>query len=239
LKHHAENIHTTLTALSRKLLAASLSLLLISCSATRPITAAQGPTSPRDLGKYALIIQELPDGRVTHDWKPLTDFDLAKFQNTLSAVSSHQGIVRASSKELNAYCDGRREQCEQDCFASRSPFQIWVWKYDDVKSKPWREARKRWCPEHCMKQADMCRRRMGPWAEEYAAEFDEIDPAVDWLKTHRQEILAGTVIVIAGVAFAAAVAASGGGALVLMPLVLVAESPLERPAFPTLAEAIR
>jgi hypothetical protein len=203
------------------------------------MTAAQGPTGPQDLHKYALIIQELPNGRVTHDWKPLSEFELAKFQNTLSAVSAHRGIVRASSEELVAYCEGRRLKCEQDCFASRSPFQIWNWKYDDVKSKPWREARRRWCPEHCMKQGDMCRRRMGPWAEEYAEEFDAVDPAVDWLKTHRREILAGTVIVIAGVAFVAAVAASGGGALVLMPLVFVADNPPQWPASPSLAEATR
>ncbi|QRK13547.1 hypothetical protein JQX13_10160 [Archangium violaceum] len=65
---------------------------------------------------------------------------------------------------------------------------------------------------------------MGSWAEEYAAEFDEIEPAVDWIKNHREEILVGSVIVIAGVVFVATVVASGGGALVLMPLVFVAEA---------------
>lgn len=239
MKNHTENTQTTLATLSRKILAASLSLLLVSCSATRPMTAAQGPTGPQDLHKYALLIQERPDGQVTHDWKSLSEFDLTKFQNTLSAVSTHQGIVRVSSEELNAYCDGRREQCEQDCFASSRPIQLWNWKYEDVKSKPWREAKRWWCPQHCMKLADMCRRSMGPWAEEYAAEFDETDSAVDWLKTHRKEILTGTVIVIAGVAFVAAVAASGGGALVLIPLVLLTENPPPWLPLPSLAEATR
>jgi hypothetical protein len=69
----------------------------------------------------------------------------------------------------------------------------------------------------------MCNRGRGEWAEEYAAEFDAIDPAVDWIKKHREEILVGTVIIIAGVAFAAAVAASAGGALILVPVVLLVE----------------
>jgi hypothetical protein len=79
-----------------------------------------------------------------------------------------------------------------------------------------------------MKLADMCKRGMGEWAEEYAAEFDAIDPAVDWIKKYREEILVGTVIVIAGVAFAAAVAASAGGALILIPVVLLAEDSSEQ-----------
>lgn len=69
----------------------------------------------------------------------------------------------------------------------------------------------------------MCNRGMGEWAEDYSAEFDAIDPAVDWIKKHRQELLAGTVIVIAGVAFTVAVAASAGGALILVPVVLLVE----------------
>ncbi len=80
---------------------------------------------------------------------------------------------------------------------------------------------------------------MGQWAEEYAAEFDAIDPAVDWIKRHREQILAGSVIVIAGVAFVAAVAATSGGALILMPLVLVAENAPGQAVVAPMAEASR
>jgi hypothetical protein len=90
-----------------------------------------------------------------------------------------------------------------------------------------------------MKQADLCRRNRGTWAEDYTAEFTALEPAVDWMKTHREEILVGTVIVIAGVAFVAAVAASGGGALILMPLVFLAENSPGLPAAPSIAEATR
>ncbi|HYO51245.1 hypothetical protein [Archangium sp.] len=228
---------TTRTIL-QKLMASSLGLLLVSCSATRPMT--QGPTGPLDLGRYALVIQEMPDGRVTHEWKPLKDFDLTKFQSTASAMSTYRGLVRVSSTGLEEYCEGRREQCEQDCLASSRPFQVGHWKYENIKSQPWRDAKWWWCPEHCMKQADMCKRGRGSWAEEYAAEFNAIEPAVDWIKTHHDEILAGTVIVIAGVAFVAAVAASSGGALLLLlPLVYVAESSPGLRAVPPISEMAR
>ncbi|WNG52827.1 hypothetical protein F0U60_38715 [Archangium minus] len=54
--------------------------------------------------------------------------------------------------------------------------------------------------------------------------FEAMDTAVDWVRRHRTKILAGTVIIIAGVAFIAVVGASGGAALVLVPVVLVASS---------------
>jgi hypothetical protein len=51
--------------------------------------------------------------------------------------------------------------------------------------------------------------------------FPATDKAVDWLKRHREEILVGTVIVIAGVAFTVLIVGSGGAALVLVPAVLL------------------
>ncbi|WNG62914.1 hypothetical protein F0U59_34100 [Archangium gephyra] len=46
--------------------------------------------------------------------------------------------------------------------------------------------------------------------------------AVDWLRQHHRELLVGTVVVIAGVAFV--VVGSGGGALVLAPFMLLASA---------------
>jgi hypothetical protein len=65
-----------------------------------------------------------------------------------------------------------------------------------------------------------------------------MDSSVDWAKRHRNEILAGAVVVIAGVAFVAVVAGSGGGALVLTPLVLMASADTRsgHPAEPQLCE---
>lgn len=71
-----------------------------------------------------------------------------------------------------------------------------------------------------MKQLAMCLAR----TEASPVRFEAMDTAVDWAKRHRTRILAGTVIIIAGVAFIAVVGASGGAALVFVPVVLVASS---------------
>jgi hypothetical protein len=204
---------------AQRVLATSLTLVFLSCSVTRHTAA--GPTGPQDLARYALVVEETPDGQVTHTWKPVEGFDLKNFQYHLSAMKPHQGIVRVSTGR-KSYCEGRREQCEDDCLASSRPLPVGHLQYPTYRG-PWRANKGWWCQESCLKLEDMCARGMGEWAEAYAAEFDAIDPAVDWIKSHRKEILVGTVIVIAGVAFAAAVAVSAGGALILVPAVLLLE----------------
>lgn len=61
-------------SVARGTMAVSLATLLVSCSATRSSTA--GPTSSRDLAKYAIVFEQQQDGRVTHAWVPLQEFDL-------------------------------------------------------------------------------------------------------------------------------------------------------------------
>ncbi|NTX56845.1 hypothetical protein [Myxococcus sp. CA039A] len=84
-----------------------------------------------------------------------------------------------------------------------------------------------------------CKKGRGEWAEQYAAEFDAIDPAIDWIKRHRTELVVGAVVVISGVAFAVVVAGSGGAALVLAPLLIMAERSPALPLDTQLAEACR
>lgn len=197
----------------------SIAFVIVSCSATRHSVA--GPAGPRDLARYVLVVEEAPDGQVSHAWKTIENFDLKNFHSNPSAMSARRGIVRVSTG-LQSYCAGRREQCETDCLASSRPIPVSHLQYPTYRG-PWRVNKGWWCQEACLKLEDMCNRGMGEWAEDYTAEFDAIDPAVDWIKKHRQQLLAGTVIVIAGVAFTVAVAASAGVALVLVPVVLLAE----------------
>jgi len=89
-----------------------------------------------------------------------------------------------------------------------------------------------------MEEMIRCKKGRGEWAEQYA-EFDAIDPAIDWIKKHRDALAVGTVVVIAGVAFAVVVAGSGGAVLVLAPLLVMAEVSPEMPPVPQLAEASR
>lgn len=55
-----------------------------------------------------------------------------------------------------------------------------------------------------------------------ALEFNAMGDAIDWLKSHRQEILVGTVVTAAGATFI--VVSAGAGILVLAPLVFITES---------------
>ncbi|HEY0093128.1 MAG TPA: hypothetical protein VGB96_02335 [Archangium sp.] len=64
--------------------------------------------------------------------------------------------------------------------------------------------------------------------------FEAIAPAVDWVKENRNNILMGTLVVIAGVAFVAVMVGSGGGGFALLPLMTMA-STNQTPAFEMLA----
>ncbi|MFE8598557.1 hypothetical protein [Archangium violaceum] len=221
---------------TQRAMAISLAIL-ISCNTTRYSTA--GPTGPKDLARYALIIKPQADGRVTHEWVPLKDFDLTKLQLAKRPVTLNRDIVRASTSDpaLVEYCEGRRLQCEQDCLTSSRPFLVDWRKYTDTKTKPWRVARYWWCPKNCLDARVDCTKRRGKWYEEYSPSFQAMEPAIDWLKKHHTELLVGTVVVIAGVAFA--VAGSGGGALALVPLLVFANNTTDTPHEFHLAEACR
>jgi hypothetical protein len=224
-------------SVTQRALAVSLAFMLGSCGATR--SSAAGPTSPHDLSRYAIVFEQQPDGQVTHTWVPLKEFDLTKFERTLSTMSIRRDIVRVSASGLNEYCDGRHDQCVNDCLKSSKPFVIDHRKYMDTQAQPWRIARSWWCPSNCMEAAIECKRGRGEWAGEYAPEFASTDPAIDWIKKHREALAVGAVVVIAGVAFAVVVAGSGGAALILVPLLVMAEISPGMPPETQLAEACR
>lgn len=71
-----------------------------------------------------------------------------------------------------------------------------------------------WCNRKCTQPYnDCCQLR-----DQEARRFDAIEPAVEWAKQHRKEILVGTVVIIAGVAF---LALGGPGTLILAPAAAV------------------
>lgn len=230
-------MRTASLPVTQKAMAVSLAFVLFSCGATR--YSAAGPTGSHDLAQYAIVFQQQPDGQVTHAWVPLKDFDPTRFQHTLSTARVRRNIVRVSSTGLNEYCDGRHDQCVNDCLKSSKPFVIGHRKYMDTQAQPWRIARSWWCPSNCMEAMIECKKGRGEWADDYAAEFDSIDPAIDWIKKHRTELVVGSVVVIAGVAFAVVVAGSGGAALALAPLLVMAEVSPGMPPAHQLAEAAR
>jgi hypothetical protein len=219
----------------RRLGATLLSVLLVSCSATR--YPAPGPTSTRELARHVLVIEESPDGQVSHSWKPLEEFDLTNHPYHARHGGLAGRLVRVATS--SAHCDAKQSMCINLCTSSPRPIPIEGKKYPSYLGS-WAKNRGRWCERTCTDFHQRCLQGQGPWAEQEAQEFTRVDTAVDWLKNHRKEIVTGTIIVIAGVAFAAAVAGSGGGALCLVPFLAVTsiEPPSELPAAPRVAEVL-
>ena len=217
---------------SQRFMALSLVLVMASCSATRhPVLA---PTGSHDLARYVLVIEKTPDGQVTHSWKTLGDVDLTQYEFQSRTVGAARSIMRVSTAD--EYCRGRFDECLSACLASRRPIQIGHLVYPNYRG-PWNINKGWWCQQACTTLYSMCINGNGPWAAEQAVEFTAIEPAVEWIKNHREEILVGTVVVIAGVAFVAAVMASGGGVLYFAPLIVLAERSPAVPIAPRIAEA--
>ena len=192
----------------RRLMASSLVFFLFSCRATGYVPS--GPSGASDLSRYVLVIQEGPDGQLAHSWQPLNGFGLSKFPYHASNSRFEGELVRAS---FNRDCEAERDECERTCRAS-------------MKGRNWSHASKGSKDEICIRRCmpayqDCCERRELAEAGKLRVSFPVVDGAVDWLKQHHRELVVGTVVVIAGVAFVVIVAGSGGGALVLAPAVLL------------------
>jgi hypothetical protein len=192
-----------------RLLASSLCLLLVSCGATRH--AVPGPTGARDLSRYVLLIERAPDGQVVHAWKPVKDVDLSAHARLLHSRGSQERIVQVA---FTRDCEQESEACEAMCRAG-------------LKGPDWSHMKPGAKWEHCV---GVCRpayldcNRLKEQAEREVVRFHAIDEAVDWAKRNSGKLLAGTVIVIAGVAFVVVVGASGGAVLLLAPAVVFASS---------------
>ncbi len=196
-----------MTAAVRRLMASSLSLLMLSCGVTRQ--SVSGPTSARELGGYVLVLERAPDGQVTHSWKLISDFTLTA-QLSLEAAHGIQGRIVQTS--FNRNCEEEQVACERLCKAG-------------LKGRNWSHmsagAKEAHCRNACMPAYLDCS-RLKELAEGQAVKFQAIDEAVAWVKQHHEELLRGTIIVIAGVAFVVAVVESGGLVLLLVPAVVLA-----------------
>lgn len=192
-----------------RLLALSLSLLLLSCGATR--YTVTGPTGARDLSRYVLLIERTPDGQVVHAWKPVKDVDLSAHARLLYSRGSQERIVQVA---FTRDCERERDDCEDRCLAGLSGPN---WSHMSVGSK------RAHCGRVCMQPYLDCS-SLKEQAEREVVKFNAIDAAVDWMKRHRETLRVRTVVVIAGVAFVVVVGASGGAALLLVPAVLFASS---------------
>ena len=189
-------------------MALSFCLGLLSCRATHH--AKSEPTNARELSRHVLVIERASDGQMTHSWRPREAF-LAEHP-ALALPREPQGrIVQVA---FTRDCEGELEACEAMCLAG-------------LEGPDWSHmstgARRAHCFERC-KQPYLDCNGLKELAEGNALEFHAAGNAVDWMKRNTEKLLAGTVVVIAGVAFVVVVGASGGGVLLLAPVIILASS---------------
>jgi len=115
---------------------------------------------------------------------------------------------------FNRDCDEERIECEDMCLAGLNGRS---WSHMSTGSK------RVHCSQKCRQPYLDCS-RLKELAEGNALEFHASEEAVRWIKQNREKLLAGTVVVIAGVAFVVVVGASGGGVLLLAPIVVLSSS---------------
>lgn len=107
-------------------------------------------------------------------------------------------------------CQAEHEACFRRCWEKSRP------KYPH-KHGEWYYKR---CTSDCREEFNRCEEEQENEAAKRVGElkFSRVDEAVEWLKNHKTEVVLGTVVVVAGVAFI--VTTGGSGALVLAPLAL-------------------
>jgi hypothetical protein len=184
----------------------SFSFFLASCGSTRSSLPSR---SSEELTGLVLVIEELPDGQIGHSWRRAAEVELSQYER-LSSIDDEVGrIIFASRRPRD--CDQEQIECHRDCMKRRLPSVL-------SHIKRGSHAHVSYCERTCLDEYEDCLKLQGLQAQE----FSVVDDAVDWLKRHSRELLAGTIVVIAGVTFV--VVSAGAGVVVLAPVVLVASA---------------
>ena len=206
----------------QKFVAVGLSVLLVSCSATRHPPPA--PISTAGLSSYVLIIKENPDGQVSQSWQPIESVELSPYLLQSGSADQSVRIIPAAARPRD--CDEENQECYRKCMARPLPRG-----YGSFTSPRKRGGKSEFCRGECQQAYDDCLEleRLRP------QEFSAVDGAVDWLRRHRTAVLVGSIIVIAGTVFV--VVSAGAGVIVLAPVVLTVS--LEAPSGHPIAERPR
>jgi len=206
----------------QKLVAAAMTALLASCGTTRHEIPA--PTGPASLSHFVLVIQEQPDGALTHSWQPAERFEFAPYRLQSDTTGKATRFIPVSTRPRD--CDQENQDCYRRCMDRPLPPG-----YGGFTSPRKRGGKSEFCRGECQQAYDDCLEleRLRP------QEFSATDGAVSWLKRHRTEVLVGSLIVIAGTAFV--VISAGAGLIVLAPVLLVTS--LESLPSPPVAEGLR
>lgn len=207
----------------QKLIATAMcALLVVACSTTH--NERTPPGSPASLSRAVLILQEHPSGEITATWRPVEEIDLSAYQRQLESSDSAALFVPAASRSRD--CDQENQDCYRKCMERALPRG-----YGGFTSPRKRGGKSEFCRGECQQAYDDCLELERLRPQEFTAEGG----AIHWLKKHRTEVLVGSVLVIAGVAFV--VVSAGAGLIVLAPVVLMT-SP-QAPSLAPLAEGAR
>lgn len=184
-------------------------VLLLSCGTAQHAV----PADSEDLTGVVLVLRELPDGQVTAAWQRAEEFDLSRYRREETTPGMNGRVVLTAGRQRD--CAEENRACIRECMSRPLPrgFGHITW---GGRGKGGKEA---YCNRQCMQAYLDCEELQGLKPQEFTA----WDGAVDWLKSNRKEILVGSVVTIAGVAFV--VVSAGAGLVILAPAVLLAVSP--------------
>jgi hypothetical protein len=184
-------------------------------SSLKPVREESGAQmlSPaaEELSHFVLILQAGTDGQVTHAWRRAELFDLSAYRRLSRARETEGEVVFVSMRPRD--CHAEYLECVDKCMAR--PLAP---GFGHITRRKGKGGKMSFCEDECLRPYRDCEEAQGRQTHEFSA----TDKAVGWLTDNRQALLAGSVVVIAGVVF---VTVSGGaGLFVLVPAVLLSDA---------------
>ncbi|MCY1040094.1 hypothetical protein OV208_02085 [Corallococcus sp. bb12-1] len=176
--------------------AVALCLWLSACGTAR---GAVAPV-PEELPRLVLVLRETPDGSFTQEWRPAEASELARY------VKADEGrrIVRTARSVRD--CDAEHLECMRECMSRPLPRG-----YGHASKTDYCNTR---CRQPYLDCAELEKLR--------SQKLSSIEEISDWVSRHRESLLVGSVVVIAGVVFV--IVSAGAGLVVLAPALLLTDS---------------
>ncbi|ATB30052.1 hypothetical protein [Melittangium boletus] len=173
-----------------------------------PVKTVASP-APEELSDFVLVLHSAPGRGMTHEWRRAETIDLSAYQHPARASGSSGGVVFAAMQPRD--CHAELLDCVARCMRRPLPRGFGHMTLGNRG----KGAKEQYCQDECMRPFRDCEESQGRQLHEFSA----MDKAVDWLERHSQVLLAGSVVIIAGVVFVTV--SAGAGLLVLVPATLL------------------
>lgn len=179
--------------------------ILTACSSSQtPLVWEPSQGLPDNLHESVLLIRTAPSGQAEYSWQPASFWNQELNGLRASTEVSTPRIVLASRRPRD--CDQEQIDCHRDCMRRKPPYP-----HGARRSHSHIE----YCDNKCLNEYMDCLKLQNL----EVLGFTAIDRAADWLRRHQREVMVGTTVVVAGVAFV--VISAGAGLIVLAPLALL------------------